>query len=152
MAGRLLLVAAVAMITLGCAPNVRPESYSIGSVGQVNRSVAAVVVSARLISIDGTTGSGAAVGGLAGAVGGSSVGGSGRANAIGAVGGAIVGSIIGAAVERSESYVDGLEYVVESSNGSLMTIVQGAEPVLPVGSHVLVLYGSPARIIKDPRY
>jgi len=44
-----------------------------------------------------------------------------------------------------------MEYVVETSNGNLMTVVQGAETILSVGSHVLVLYGSPARIIIDPR-
>lgn len=151
MACRTLALAAVIATLAACAPNVRPDSYSIGSVGLVNRSIAAVVVSARSVSIDGTTGGGAAAGGLAGAVGGSSVGGGSRANALGAVGGAVVGSIVGAAIERSASHTEGMEYVVETSNGNLMTVVQGAETILSVGSHVLVLYGSPARIIIDPR-
>jgi len=32
-----------------------------------------------------------------------------------------------------------------------MTIVQGVVPPFVVGQNVLVLYGSPARVIADPR-
>lgn len=90
-------------------------------------------------------------GAAAGVVAGSSIGGSGRANAIGAIGGAVIGSIVGAAAERDASHQQGTEYVVQTQNGNLMTVVQGATPPLHVGQAVLVLYGSPARIIADPR-
>lgn len=149
---RRTLLCTLVLLVAGCVPNVRPDSYSVGSVGQVNRSVAGVIVSARVVSIDGTSGGGAAAGGVAGAIGGSSVGGGSRANAIGAVGGAVVGAIAGAAIERSASEQTGMEYVVQTSNGNLMTIVQGRDGALPVGASVLVLYGSPARVIPDPRY
>lgn len=146
--------ASVTLLTLllvACAPNVRPDSYGIGSVGQVNRTVAGVIVSSRLVNIDGTQGGGAVAGAGIGGVAGSSIGGSDRANAVGAIGGAVVGAIAGAAAERGASHTKGMEYVVQTENGNLMTIVQGADPALPAGQHVLVLYGSPARIIIDPR-
>ncbi|UNK41248.1 hypothetical protein MNO14_09645 [Luteimonas sp. S4-F44] len=142
---------AMALMTAGCVPNVRPDSYSIGSVGQVNRTTEGTIISARTVIIDGSRGGGAAAGGAAGAVAGSQIGGSDAAGAVGAIGGLVVGAIAGAAVERSASTQHGIEYVVETSNGNLMTVVQGADPALPPGSKVLVLYGSPARIIADPR-
>lgn len=148
---KLIVFIAACLLMVGCVPNVRPDSYSVGSVGQVNRTVAGKVISVREIHIDGTQGGGALAGGSIGAVAGSSVGGGDRANAVGALGGAVVGAIVGAAMERGVSAQMGVEYVVQTENGNLMTVVQGTEPVLPAGQAVLVLYGSPARIIADPR-
>ncbi|MQP76825.1 hypothetical protein CQ393_13100 [Stenotrophomonas sp. MYb238] len=144
----LLLIFSVA----ACAPNVRTDSYSIGSVGQVNRTVAGTVVSVRPVSIDGNRGGGTAAGAALGGVAGSQVGGSDAANAIGAIGGIVIGAIAGAATERAASKTTGLEYVVQTENGNLMTIVQGSDPVFSKGAKVLVLYGSPSRIIVDPRH
>ncbi|ASK91859.1 MULTISPECIES: outer membrane lipoprotein [Xanthomonas] len=146
-----LLPLLLVLLLAACAPNVRPDSYGVGAVGQVNRTVSGVIVSARLVSIDGTQGGGAVAGAGMGSLAGSSLGGSGRANAAGAIGGMVVGAIAGAAAERGVSRTQGREYVVQTENGNLMTIVQGADPELPVGQRVLVLYGSPARVIVDPR-
>lgn len=142
-----------AMLALcGCVPNVSPSSYSIGAVGEVNRTVAATVISARVVHIEGSRGGGAVAGGAAGAVAGSAVGGSARANALGAIGGAVIGSIAGAAAEHAASKQEGMEYVVQTGNGAMMTVVQGLKPAFGMHQHVLVLYGSPARVIADPRY
>lgn len=146
---RLLAVAGMLLVATACVPNVRPDSYGVGSVGQVNRSVRATVISARVVHVDGARGGGAAAGGAAGALAGSYTGGSDRANLIGAVGGLVVGSIAGAAAERGLSDQEAMEYVVETSNGNLLTIVQGLEGAHAVGDRVLVLYGSPARVIAD---
>lgn len=146
-----VLTVCLAVAIVGCAPNVRTDSYSVGSVGQVNRTVAGTVISARAVSIDGAQGGGAAAGAAMGGIAGSSVGGSGQANAIGTVGGLVAGAIVGAAAEHSVSRADGMEYVVQTENGALMTVVQGAAPVFAQGDKVLVLYGSPSRLIADPR-
>lgn len=144
------LVMVALLATSACAPNVRPDSYGVGSVGQVNRSVRATVISVRAVSVDGTRGGGAAAGGAAGALAGSFAGGSDRANLVGAVGGLVVGSIIGAAAERGMSQQEAMEYVVETTNGNLLTLVQGLDHMHVVGERVLVLYGSPSRLIADP--
>lgn len=148
---RVAAILLLALMVLGCTPNVRPDSYSVGSVGQVNRSIGGVVVSARQVHIDGSQGGGAAAGGAMGAVAGSQIGGSDAAGAVGAIGGLVVGTIAGAATERRLSEQMGMEYVVETSNGNLMTVVQGADPVFYPGDSVLILYGNPARVIADPR-
>lgn len=147
---RTLVMASALLVVTACVPNVKPDSYGVGAVGQVNRSVRATIISARTVSVDGTRGGGALAGGGAGALAGSSIGGGDRANLIGAIGGAVVGSIAGAAIERNASQQEATEYVVETSNGNLLTVVQGAGDALRVGDRVLVLYGSPARIIADP--
>lgn len=147
----LLASMAATLILVGCANTTDPSTYSVGSVGQVNRSVAGTVISARPIRIDATTGAGGAVGGLAGGVAGSSIGGGSRANALGAIGGAVAGAVIGNAIERSGAQRDGMEYVITTENGSLMTIAQGPEPTFSEGDKVIILYGNPSRVIKDPR-
>jgi outer membrane lipoprotein SlyB len=142
---------AIAFIA-GCASNVSPSTYSVGSVGQVNRTVAATVISVRAIGIAGTTALGGTAGAATGAVAGSTIGGNNaQANIVGAIGGAIVGGLIGASVEANATKQTGMEYVVETENGNLMTIVQGSDSIFIVGQRVLVLYGSPARLIVDPR-
>ncbi|MDF8360046.1 hypothetical protein [Achromobacter anxifer] len=147
---RYAFVACLAVLA-GCAPSVSPKTYSVGAVGQVNRTVAATVISVRDVDIAGTSGVGGTAGAAAGAAAGSSIGGGVRSNVIGAIGGAVVGGIAGAIAEQNMTAQRGLEYVVETSNGNLMTIVQGGDPAFAEGQKVLVLYGAPARIIADPR-
>lgn len=146
-----IALGACTFLLLGCANRMDPSTYSVGSVGQVNRSVAGKVISSRAVRIDGNTGTGGTVGGVTGAVAGSGIGGSGRANAVGAIGGAVVGAIIGAAIEQSSSQRDGMEYVIATENGSLMTIAQQADVQFSEGDKVIILYGSPSRVIRDPR-
>lgn len=142
------LIASLCLVLGACATNVSPDTYSVGSVGQVNRSVRAKIVNARAVDLQGTQGLGATAGAVAGGVAGSAAG-SGRGSALGAIGGAVVGGIGGAMLEQHATARQGMEYVVQTSNGNLMTIVQGSEPKLHEGQNVFVLYGSPARIILD---
>jgi outer membrane lipoprotein SlyB len=147
-----VLLGAITLVISGCASNISPQTYSAGSVGQVNRTVSATVVSARAIDVAGTTSVGGSAGSAAGAVVGSGAGGNNsRGNIVGAIGGAIIGGMAGAAIEGNATKQRGMEYVVETENGNLMTIVQGVEPVFANGQKVLVLYGSPSRLIADPR-
>ena len=146
-----VLGAALTVLT-GCASNISPQTYSVGSVGQVNRTVSATVVSAREVDVAGTTGIGGSAGTATGAVVGSAAGGSNtRGNIVGAIGGAVIGGLAGAAIEANATKQKAIEYVVETENGNLMTIVQGTDSAFSAGQKVLVLYGSPSRLIADPR-
>lgn len=139
------------LILSGCASNISPKSYSVGSVGQVNRTVAATVISVREVEISGTSSLGGTSGAIAGGIAGSSIGDSGRENAIGAVAGAVAAGLAGAVIEEGLTKQKGVEYVVETDNGNLMTIVQGNTTMFREGQKIFVLYGSPSRIIADPR-
>lgn len=147
-----IAMCSAALVLTGCAQNISPQTYSVGSVGQVNRTVSASVISAREVEVTGSTGVGATAGTGIGAVIGSAAGGNNsRGNIVGAIGGAVIGGIAGAAADTQATRQKGMEYVVETENGNLMTIVQGTDPVFQIGQKVLVLYGSPSRLIADPR-
>ena len=144
------VAAALSVALAACTPNISPDSYSVGAVGQVNRAVGGVIVSARPVAVEGTrSGLGAGAGAVAGGVAGSTIGGNTEANIVAAVGGAVVGGLAGAAIEESATSQTAMEYVVEAENGALLTVVQGGSP-LPIGLRVLVIYGSRARIIPKP--
>ena len=147
---RVLVAFMTIALLSACATDRGPSSYSAGSVGQVNRTVSGTIVSVRSVAVSGTNNVGGATGAGVGAIGGSALGGGTRSNLIGAIGGAVIGGLAGSAIERGQTEYSGFEYVVETSNGNLMTIVQGA-PALSSGERVLVLYGSPSRLIADPR-
>lgn len=63
-----------------CTHNISPDTYAVGSVGQVNRAAKGVIVSARQVDISGSQ--------------------SGVGGAAGAAGGAVAGSAIGGGIER----------------------------------------------------
>jgi outer membrane lipoprotein SlyB len=145
----IIAVMAVAACLSGCKQNVSPDTYSVGSVGQVNRVIRGTIISARPVEIAGTQGVGSTAGAAAGAVAGSGIGGGTRSNIVGAIGGAVVGGVAGAMIEGSATKQNGMEYVVETENGALLTIVQGADSVLNVGLPVLVMHGAQSRVIAD---
>lgn len=143
---------AISFVLVACTKNISPNAYSAGSVGQVNRTISAVVISAREIDVTGSNALGASAGAVAGGAGGSMLGGGNVAGGIvGAVGGAVVGGLVGAAIESNVTQQKGMEYVVETENGNLMTLAQGDDTIFTVNQRVLVLYGSPSRLIADPR-
>jgi outer membrane lipoprotein SlyB len=146
-----LVLFSLCLVLAGCARDISPQTYSVGSVGQVNRTISATVISVRTVDVKGSSGVGGAAGAGVGAVAGSSIGSTGRDNLAGAIVGAVVGGIAGSAVEGKLAEQKAMEYVIETENGNLMTIVQGLELIFSVGQRVLVLYGSPARLIEDPR-
>lgn len=142
---------AIVIFFLGCTPNVSPDTYSVGSVGQVNRAVRGEIISVRMVQISGAqSGVGATAGAAGGAVGGSMIGGNSRANLLGAIGGALVGGIAGAVAEEGTTRQAGVEYVVQAENGALLTITQGSDEFFRIGDKVLVLYGAKSRVIADP--
>lgn len=134
----------------GCKRDVSPDSYSVGSVGQVNRVVRGVIISARPVDIEGTRGVGTLAGAGIGGTAGTALGDSTEASIIGAIGGAVIGGVVGATVEEGVTSQVGIEYVIEAENGALLTIVQGEEDPLQPGARVLVMYGSRAKVIADP--
>lgn len=138
----------IVLLLTACTRDISPDTYSVGSVGEANRTVRGTIISARDVKITGNkSGIGAGAGAAGGAVAGSAIGNGGRSNALGAIGGAVVGGIAGAVIEENSTLQMGIEYVVETENNNLITLVQG-EPRLSKGSKVLVIYGNPTRIIE----
>ena len=143
-----LIPAGLSILLPSCASTVPLKQYTSAQVGSINRAVKGRIVSVRTVSVDRSTG----VGGVAGAGVGAAAGASFGRNADGTIGGALIGAVVGgviaASVERDASKETAYEYVVTTENGALVTLVQGA-PALLVGSSIIILYASPARLIPD---
>jgi outer membrane lipoprotein SlyB len=147
-----MFVAVLAMPSLlavtGCGSDYSPNTYAAGAVQQASKVNQGIVVGVRKIDIrvSGTTGAvtGAGVGGIAG-----SQLGSGAGNAIGSLGGSLVGGLFGTAVEQQAGDTFGYEYIVRKPNADLLSVTQKDETPLAIGTHVLLIEGPQARIVRD---
>ena len=135
------------ILFVGCQSNINSDYYRATSVGSVNRAVRGTVISVRSVKVYDDSGVGASSGATLGAIGGASSGNSLAGSAALAVTGAVAGGLAGSAVERYSTRQGAFEYVVESSNGALLTVVQGGPAYFNSGDSVLVIYGNPSRII-----
>ena len=70
--------------------------------------------------------------------------------AVGAIAGAVAGGVAGALTEEALTKQTGMEYVVKTNNGSLISVVQSDDVPFEINQHVIVLYGTRSRIINDP--
>lgn len=148
---RILSLIAALLIISGCTQNISPDTYSVDGAGKTGKVVPGVVLSARAVSVAGTKKTGRTVGAAAGAAAGSAIGSGTRSHILGAIGGALIGGIAGGAAEEGITSQDGIEYIVETNSGEMITLMQGPDPAFKKGDRVLILHGAKARIIADER-
>ena len=143
-----LLIILPMLLTAGaCTSRIGADQYDTSAVGEVYRAVKGTVVSMRQISIASYYGAGTLIGGAAGCVAGSMIGGSDTAHILGAIGGAVVGGIAGNAAQEGLSSQSGYEYVIQLDNGSMVTVSQGNDVLLNPGQKCMVHYGKRARVV-----
>ena len=133
----------------GCASDIDSNYYSTGSVGQVSQAQGCTVVSVRPIKVSTQNGAGTAIGGIAGSIAGSQIGGGNTAHLLGAVGGAILGGFAGNAAQEGLTSQQGYEYIVRLDNGNTVSTTQGADVLLNPGQRCQIIFGNPARIIPN---
>lgn len=133
----------------GCASDIDSNYYSTGSVGQVSQAQGCTVVSVRPIKVSTQNGAGTAIGGIAGGITGSQIGGGNTAHLLGAVGGAILGGFAGNAAQEGLTSQQGYEYIVRLDNGNTVSTTQGADVLLNPGQRCQIIFGNPARIIPN---
>ena len=148
---KLLFTLSISSLLLlsGCARQISPGVYHGAQVGEVSKTLSAVIVSARSVMVQEDefledNAAGGVLGGVAGGAIGSNLG-KGKGRAVGTVAGALVGAIGGAFAERELKKQQAMEYVVQLSNGEMRTIVQGPTPTLHVGQKVFLMYGQKGR-------
>jgi len=148
---RLFVIAIATATALSGCVQTNPNVYDPYTVGQASLTETGTIQASRQVEISsaGGTGIGAAVGALAGGIAGSQIGPSRRGHyghryrrnsavsALGALGGAVVGGLIGAAIERDVTRHIATEYVVRLDDGTLITVIQGSEPIA-LGQRVFV--------------
>lgn len=145
----LLALSLTAAGIAGCASDIDSNYYSTGSVGQVSQAQGCTVVSVRPIKVSTQNGAGTAIGGIAGGIAGSQIGGGNTAHLLGAVGGAILGGFAGNAAQEGLTSQQGYEYIVRLDNGNTVSTTQGADVLLNPGQRCQIIFGNPARIIPN---
>ena len=133
---------------VGCQTDVSSDYYRASSVGNVNRAVRGVVISSRVVKVSDESGVGTSSGAAAGAITGANMSDNAAGAAVLAIAGAVAVGVAGTMAEKAITKHEAYEYVVEASNGALLTLVQGGPTAFNVGESVLVIYGSPSRIIR----
>lgn len=137
----------------GCASNIGSSHYETAQVGEATRTYEGVVQSKRIVKVEGN-GTTQVISSLAGAAAGGALGntvGGGSGNTAMTIGGALAGAAAGNAVGKKLSGQEAYEYTVKLSDGSLRTIVQGADVDLAVGQAVYVQVSKNGRSRITPR-
>ena len=145
------LVALLSMFLLmACATVDGQGRYRVATIGNAKRSVAADVLTVKSVLVKAeTTGAGSAFGGAAGGAIALN-----NSNNIGVIfAGIIAGVVVGEALEGSANVFNAHEYVIETSNGNIFTVVQidNGNPIFSTGDAVILMYGYPSQLIADPR-
>lgn len=141
----IIALSASCVFLSGCAPKIGGRDFSAHNIGDVSKTYRGVIISAHSINVSGSDvskpGTGAMIGGVSGAVLGSTIG-QGKGKLIGATLGGLATGAAGHFLEQSMTEQQGMEYQVQLENGSLVTVRQGADPVLAVGQKVFVTESS----------
>jgi outer membrane lipoprotein SlyB len=135
---------------LGCSIQDGTGRYRVASIGNAQRSIEAVVISAESVLIQSiTNGAGGTAGGLLG----TAAAAESSDNSVVIIAGMIGGAIVGNAIENAANTHEGMEYVIQTGTGALLTVAQVNEgnSIFTAGNKVILVYGYPNRLIKDPR-
>jgi len=126
----------------GCVHSSSGSAYTHGQARQAMDVSYGTVLSVRPVRIEGTrSGAGTVIGGVAGAVGGSQIGG-GRGRVWSGLGGAAVGAIAGTAVEELATGERGIEITVRLDDQHVIAVVQSADEMFQPNERVCVLHGA----------
>ncbi len=149
-------IALAAGLLLAACSNPTSGRYNVQDVGRVIETSQGTVVTSRVVDVQGgeNSGVGALAGGAAGAtVGGVAIG-SGNGSVLAAVIGGLIGAGAGYLAEESGKSREGIEYVIRTDDGRIVTLVQnrdGEEEPIPSESPVLIQYGADyTRVVELP--
>jgi len=142
----ILILVLAGAVASGCARAPGPNTYEAREVNQAAAVERGTIVSMRPVSVEGTGRTGTLVGGAAGGVAGSFIGGDWRSNVLAGIAGAVIGGVAGGAAERSMTSATATEFIVELERGGTIAVVQGNDDGLRVGDTVTVLRGARTRL------
>jgi outer membrane lipoprotein SlyB len=136
------------MTISGCAPRIGANNVSIQGVGEMSETLRGVIIAARPVTIsasrqdmDNQPGVGAGLGAIGGGVLGSQIG-QGKGSVLGALVGAAAGGVAGHMIGQKLTDQEGMEYQIQLDRGGIVTMRQGADPVMRVGQRVMVINSS----------
>ena len=141
---KLFFVVMTCLVAVGCAADINDNAYKLSSVGQASAVAQGVIVDVRTVSIQGSSGTGSVLGGVA-----ASTIGRGAGSVLASVGGALAGAFIGGITQNELTKQQALQYIVRLTDGDMINVIQGLNNPLSVGQKVFVLYGKETRLIPD---
>ncbi|MCD6055395.1 MAG: pcp [Gammaproteobacteria bacterium] len=147
-----LIGAASFLLLTGCMSSTNPDTYNANDAGMAAIVQHGIITDIRAVKLEGSK-VGGPVGAAAGGIGGSYIGGDTRTSMLGALGGAVIGGVAGHYAGQAMTSRDGLQYIIQTTNKKTIAVVQGKEPVLFKGQHVLILTDkNKTRVIADDDY
>ncbi len=143
-----LTAVALVLGLAACVPVYTNSTYSAYEMGRTANISYGVIISMRVVEIQGPqTGIGTFGGVAAGATAGSFIGGGDpRASIVGAIAGAIVGGIAGSAIERSASTGYAIDFIIREDDGQTTEVVQTNEEAFQPGERVVLVRGARTRL------
>jgi outer membrane lipoprotein SlyB len=139
----------VTTLLAGCSPSYSPDTYASSAVQQASKVEQGVIVGARAVGVAASGATGAVTGAAAGGIVAAQAPGGGVGNALTTLGGSLVGGLVGTGIEHAAGDTTATEYIVRKPSGELLSVTQKDAVPLPVGTKVLVIAGSQARIVVD---
>ncbi|MGH7056330.1 MAG: hypothetical protein ACREFZ_00400 [Acetobacteraceae bacterium] len=148
----LLCVASIGPVLCGltaCGRSYSPSVYAPLAAQQANVVDRGVIVGVRPVVISAAGTIGAVTGGAAGGVTGAHAASGAFASSLSAIGGTLLGGLAGAAAEQASSDVKAYEYIIQEKSGKLLSVTQTDKQPFAIGTHVLVITGKQARVVRD---
>lgn len=131
-----IILSAVLLTACGVGDtNTTYQSYQMGSQGVIEKGR---ILEMTPVNVAGDAAIGTLAGAGIGGAAGSMVGGNTAVNIIGGIAGAVVGGMIGSATEQAITKDKAYEFIIEKSNGQMISVVQSNELNLRPGDLVLI--------------
>lgn len=144
----------VSLCVLAACSTTSPDVIKPGDAQRLSQVADGVVLNVRPVVVEGSQsgiggGTGAVIGGIAGAGSTSNP----RGSAIAGVAAAVVGAVVGNAAERYGTREDAVEILLQLSTGERRAIVQakGNETFNPGEAVILVTTGGKTRVMRAPK-
>ena len=137
-------------IIVGCSNTDGNGRYRVETIGNAKRSIEAVILSSQPVLVrSSSTGVGGVLGGATGGV----IAANNSNNIAIIFAGFLGGVILGDTIERAGTDREATEYVIENRTKAIFTVVQinKNNPTFIPGDKVILVYGYPSRLTKDPR-
>ncbi len=137
----LCLFVGLSIFSTACGRQISPEVYGSNAVGEASITLPGTILQVRMVKVQENeyiehNRAGIIAGTFAGA---SAVNPHGTGRPLTTVTGAIAGGAAGAFTEKFLKNQMGVEYVIQLENGEVMSVVQGAKPLLELGQKVWLI-------------
>lgn len=135
---KILMVIMASLMIASCGIGDTNTTYARSEIGAQGKVETGTIIDMMKIKTEGRQGLGTIAGGVAGGAAGSLIGGNTAVNVIGGAVGALAGAVIAGKAEEKLTEDVAVEFTIQKTMGSIVTVVQSNELNLRVGDKVLL--------------